>query len=102
MMDPSVVVPVLSQPSRDAPAIGRASALVIVVSPLKVVDGYVAVLQFNGTPGWVAGRFLKPWKDTPVGPRQTCVPSVMSNGRIGFDFRDLPSSIPSPKSGGKS
>jgi hypothetical protein len=77
-------VPILAQPSSGAQKIGIASATVI-AAEAPPVDGYRKVLRLDGKPGWVSTQFLKPWVN-PGGSGQKCVPSVMSNGRLGFGF----------------
>jgi hypothetical protein len=77
-------VPILSEPSSSAAKIGIASATVI-AADAPPVDGFQKVLRLDGKPGWVSTKFLKPWVN-PGGNGQKCVPSMMSNGRLGFGF----------------
>jgi hypothetical protein len=86
MMDPSVHVPIRTAPSSDAAVTGNAIATVIVASPTREQNGYLQVLQLDGRIGWMQADFLKPWQN-PSGNGQRCYPSVMSNGRLGFDYR---------------
>ncbi len=86
MMDPSAQVPVLSDPSPESRWVGNAAATVIVASPLREVNGYLRVLKLDGQPGWIAAKYLKPWRN-PGRNGQQCVPSLMSNGRPGFGVR---------------
>ena len=85
MMDPNALVPILAKPAASSPLVGYASATVIAsISP--PTDGFQHVLRLDGTQGWIDSRYLKPWTN-PSGNGQKCVPSVMSNGRLGFDFQ---------------
>jgi len=86
MMDPSVRVPIRIAPSSEAATTGDAIATVIVAWPKREENGYLQVLQLNGRTGWMKAQFLKPWQN-PGGNGQRCYPSVMSNGRVGFDYR---------------
>jgi hypothetical protein len=86
MMDPSVRVPIRSRPLPNAPVTGNAIATVIASSPEISKDGFVKVLQLNGKTGWINARFLKQWVN-PGGNGQKCYPSILSDGRIGFDYR---------------
>jgi hypothetical protein len=85
MMDPSVHVPIRAAPSSEAATTGNAIATVIVALPKKEENGYLQVLQLNGRTGWIQAQFLKPWQN-PGGNGQRCYPSMMSNGRVGFDY----------------
>ena len=85
-MDPSFIVPFRSEPSANASAVGRASAIVIVRDPKVETNGFLAVIQFNGHPGWIAASDVVPWKN-PGGNGQRCIPSRMSDGSVGFAFR---------------
>jgi len=82
MMDPASRVPILAKPDASAPQIGFATATVIAESS-PPVNGFQRVLRLDGLPGWIATSLLKPWRN-PGGNGQKCVPSVMSNGRLGF------------------
>jgi hypothetical protein len=85
MADPSVVVEIKSAPNASAPNIGTASAIVVTSSPLKVENGFARVLHLNGKTGWIPVDDLRPWRAADGG-KATCVPAIMSNGRIGFDI----------------
>jgi hypothetical protein len=65
-------------PDPAAPVGTTAPGLVFVRTPAHVVGGFAEVLQLNGKPGWIETRNLKPYD-----PNARCVPSMMSNGRIG-------------------
>jgi len=66
-------------PNPSAPVGTNAAGIVFVRTPAHVVDGFAEVLQLNGKPGWIETRSIKPFD-----PNQRCVPSRMSNGRIGI------------------
>jgi hypothetical protein len=71
-------IPILVAPRSDA-AVGTAAASVLLVrDPQHLVNGYLEVLQVTGKPGWIEADKVKPYD-----PSLRCVPSVMSNGRIG-------------------
>jgi hypothetical protein len=86
MMDPSVRVPIRSAPSTEAPVTGNAIATVVAAAPVVQKSGYVKVLQLDGRIGWIEAGYLKPWVN-PGGNGQRCFPAVLTNGRIGFDYR---------------
>lgn len=76
---------ILTEPNRGAAILGRASATVIVTSPEKIVNGFTAVLTLSGKPGWVDTKVLVPYSSV-TNPSARCVPSVMSNGGVGFAY----------------
>ncbi|MGI4795381.1 MAG: hypothetical protein ACRYG8_15165 [Janthinobacterium lividum] len=51
--------------------------------PRDPPEGYLQVLAFSGTPGWIASSAVRPYA-IPSQPGARCVPSLMSNGRVGF------------------
>lgn len=63
--------------------LNNAASLVIVHTPEILVNGYLQVLAFSGTPGWIASSAVRPYA-IPSQPGARCVPSLMSNGRVGF------------------
>lgn len=71
------------QPSSTAASLGQVSALVIAADPIRTENGFTQVLTFDGKPGWVESAKLKPFRNT-LNPSARCVPSVMSDGRLGF------------------
>jgi len=87
MMDPSVEVPVYSQPSTASPKIGVAGATVAARDPLVSSKGFVQVLFPSGQTGWIAASALKSWRPA-AGTHGTCVPAQLSNGRLGFDYTE--------------
>lgn len=86
MLSSSNVPSVLAQPRPDAPQLGEASASIIVVAPLRIVNGYAETLYFNGQPGWIAANMIKPWASASM-PRAKCIPALMADGKPGFDYR---------------
>ena len=85
MMNPSFVVPVLSEPSGNAPRLGVAGAVVAARYPTLKKNGFVEVLFPTGRTAWIVARFLKAWSPA-LGTNGTCSPALLSNGRLGFDY----------------
>ena len=71
-------VPIRTAPDPHAPVGTNASAVLFVRQPVHVENGYVEVLQLTAQPGWIEQRRVKPYD-----PLARCVPSILSNGRIG-------------------
>ena len=69
---------ILVEPRPDAPVGTTASAILFVRQPAQPVNGFLAVMQINGRPGWINVRHVRSYD-----PNTRCTPSVMSNGRIG-------------------
>lgn len=65
-------------PDASAPVGTTAPSVVFVRTPQHVMGAFTEVLQLNGKPGWIKTRSIKPYD-----PNARCIPSVMSNGRIG-------------------
>jgi hypothetical protein len=86
--DFNALPPILANPSPSAAHVGVGSATMIVKNPPQVVNGYEAILHLNGKPGWIQADKLVPWKNASD-PRTRCIPSIMSNGRPGFDYGRL-------------
>jgi hypothetical protein len=84
MWDESKMPSVYAEPSASSKRIGSVGAMAIVASPLHVVNGYAEILHLNGKKGWVEAGLLVPYK-VPGRPNATCIPSIMSDGRIGTD-----------------
>jgi hypothetical protein len=78
----SQLPPIRSAPSASAPMVGYPGEIVLVRNPVQQQAGYVAVVRMNGQPGWIAGDKLQPWHAMNGRPGK-CIPSLMSNGRIG-------------------
>ena len=71
-------VPILAEPRADAAALVIASNIVFARSPRHLVNGYAEVVTIDNRPGWIEADKIKPFD-----PLARCVPSLMSNGRIG-------------------
>lgn len=69
----------LPEPKADAPRGFIAPGILFVRKPAHTVDGYTEVMQFNGQPAWIAADQIKPMDSSA-----RCVPSVLSNGKIGI------------------
>jgi len=85
MMDPSIEVPVLSQPVSTASQIGFALPTVAAKEPLTVTNGFIEVLFPSGQQGWVMRSYLRPWRPA-AGTTAHCIPAWLSNGRLGFSY----------------
>jgi hypothetical protein len=70
---------ILTDPRPDAAHGTTAPGVVFVRQPQELVNGYLKVLQLTGQPGWIAADKVRPFDET-----RRCVPSMMSNGRIGI------------------
>lgn len=69
---------ILTAPESSAPHGTPAPGILFVKKPEHRVNGYLEVLQLTNQPGWIAAD-----KVVPFDPNYRCVPSVMSNGRLG-------------------
>ena len=79
MLDPrGTGIFILAAPRPDAPRLTSAPSVVFAKAPAHVVTGYAEVVTINGEPGWIEAGKIKPFD-----PSTRCVPSLMSNGRIG-------------------
>ncbi len=85
-MDPSFIVHVRASPANNSPDVGEAGSIILARHPAVERNGFVAVVLFNGRPGWISKNDVKPWV-SPSGNGQSCIPSRMSDGSIGFAFR---------------
>lgn len=79
-------VPVRAEPSVSAPVTGISPTVVLMANPLVANGAFLQATFADHHTGWIAASDLKPWS-TPYNPGQRCIPSVMSNGTYGFDFR---------------
>jgi len=70
---------ILAAPRPEAAHATTAPGVVFVRDPEHRVDGYLEVLQLTGQPGWIAADKVRPFEKT-----LRCVPSMLSNGRIGI------------------
>jgi len=79
----SMLAPVYAEPSPSAQKIGKVGSTAIVASPIHIERGFAEILHLNGKKGWVKADLLVAYPESSD-PSKTCVPSYMSNGRIGF------------------
>lgn len=84
--DPKVGVPIREMPSRAAPIASYAATIVIVRAPQQPTTGFLEVLRPNGLGGWIEAAYLRPWHN-PYSPNAQCMPSIMSNGKPGFNVK---------------
>jgi len=70
--------PVYSQPNEHSTIIGTAGGMIYVVEPMKAINGFVEYIRPDWQHAWIKLEYLKPHTDF------TCIPSKMSNGRLGF------------------
>jgi len=78
-------VPVRQAPSFTAPILSVSPTVVLVSDPAVVSDGFLRATFADRHVGWIQVSALKPWSSAS-NPSRRCVPSVMSNGSLGFDF----------------
>lgn len=71
-------IPILAEPRPDAAQLVTASNIVFARVPAHIVNGYAEVVTINNQPGWIAAGAIRPFD-----PLARCVPSLMSNGRVG-------------------
>lgn len=84
--DPTRSVPVRDTPSLSVPVSSWAPSLLVVPNPQQPTAGFLQVVFSDGHRGWVRDAALKLWR-SPTNPDRRCLPSIMSNGLIGFDFK---------------
>jgi len=84
--DPTRGVPVRDVPSLSAPVASWAPSMLAMPAPQQPTAGFLQVVFADGHKGWVQAASLKPWS-SPTNPSRRCVPSVMSDGGIGFGFQ---------------
>lgn len=82
-LDPSVHVPVRAEPSKSAPPVGWAGAVVIVREPVTPVNGFVQMLLPDGRQVWIAFDKVRAYHSLGD-PNAQCAPEILPNGRIGF------------------
>lgn len=83
MWDDSKLPSVFEKPSATSRVIGNVGVTAIVASPIHEVNGFAEILHPNGKTGWVEVSLLEPYM-VPGKPKAKCVPSILSNGRIGM------------------
>jgi hypothetical protein len=70
---------IMTSPEASASRGTTAGGIVLVRYPRHEVNGYLEVLQLTGQAGWIPAEKVR-----PLDVNTRCVPSVLSNGRIGF------------------
>ncbi|MFT8717604.1 hypothetical protein [Gluconobacter potus] len=85
MMDTHHPISFMSAPDPSATVISDASVVMAIdtVEPKK--NGYALAMTYTLQPAWISTKWLKPY--SVVHPGVTCTPYVMSNGKLGFDFK---------------
>lgn len=84
--DPTKGVPVRDTPSSSVRIASWAPSIVVMPAPQQPTAGFLQVMFADKHRGWVQAAALKPWSSS-YNPGQHCIPSVMSDGLIGFDFK---------------
>lgn len=85
--DPNASPPVFAAPTEASHMIGRNGEAVFAKWPFNEVDGFVEIIWGgHGIKAWIHKDVLRPWRTklSPPGPASECVPTLMSNGRIGI------------------
>lgn len=79
MLDPrGTGIFILAAPRADAARLTTAPGIVFAKVPAHVVGGYAEVVTINNEPGWIEADKIAPFER-----QRRCVPSLMTNGRIG-------------------
>ena len=84
--DPARGVPARDVPSLSGRIVGWAASVVFAPADQQPNAGFLQIVFPDGHRGWVRDIALKPWR-SPSNPNRKCIPSVMSDGLIGFDFK---------------
>ena len=84
-MDPSFHVLYRKAPSDTAPVAGYAMMEVAIRADVAPVNGYFEALFPSGGNVWVRASEVTAYRNLS-NPALQCVPVIMSNGRVGFDF----------------
>jgi len=71
-----------ARPNESSQIIGKAPSIVFVDSTIPETNGFLKVVRFDHTEGWIQADLLKKHGNT-LQVRNSCVPSLMSNGLIG-------------------
>jgi hypothetical protein len=79
-------IAVRQAPFSSAPILSWAPTVVLVSEPVVLQGGFLKATFADHHTGWIQATELKPWS-TPYNPSRRCIPSTMSNGSFGFDFR---------------
>ena len=77
---------VRAEPTLSSPQVGTAGATVAVLQPAHPVNGFVQILFPTGQHVWINFSELRPWRSSS-NPKAQCVPSWLSNGKPGFDYK---------------
>lgn len=88
-MDPNVRIPVFDRPASDGRQVGIAAGIVAVKDPPDIVNGFTEALFPTGATVWIKSGMLRPYHSLGD-PTARCVPSKLSDGRLGFDFPHSP------------
>lgn len=84
--NPSLSIPVRDIPSATGRVLAEAATILVAPAPQQPTAGFLQVFLSDGRRGWVAATVLKPWRSSSS-PNRRCIPSVMSNGLIGFEVK---------------
>ena len=84
--DPTRGVPIRDIPAPSGRIVGWVPSVVVAPASQQPTSGFVQILFPDGRRGWAQAAALKAWS-SEYNPDQRCIPSVMSNGLIAFDFR---------------
>lgn len=84
--DPNRGIPIRDTPALSGRIVGWVPSVVVAPASQQPDSGFVQVLFPDGHRGWAQAAALKPWS-SEYSPGQRCIPSIMSNGLIAFDFR---------------
>lgn len=83
--DPTRGIPIRETPTASARVIGWTPSVVTAPAAQQATAGFIQISFPDGRRGWVQAAALKPWS-SPTNPRRRCIPSIMSDGMIGYDF----------------
>lgn len=84
MMDDKHPIMMHQQPNDKSPEISGVPTVFAVTAPAEVKNGYIKTINFGLQPGWVSTKWVKPYET--VHPGVKCIPSIMTDGKLGFDF----------------
>ncbi|WP_291366532.1 hypothetical protein [Acetobacter sp. UBA5411] len=84
MMDFQHPIEMHEAPGEQSPTVSGISTVFAVAEPPETSGGFIKTMNFAFKPGWVSTKWVKPYE--AVHPGVKCVPSVMSDGKLGFDF----------------
>ncbi|NHN90210.1 MULTISPECIES: hypothetical protein [Acetobacter] len=71
-------------PSDDAANVAPASGQVAIKTGAEPTDGYLPTINFAFKPVWIEAKYVAPYH-AKADPAATCVPVIMSDGKLGFD-----------------